>query len=147
MERHELSDAQWERLRPLLPAQKPVTGRPAKDHRTIVNAILWRLATGVPWRDLPARYGPWQTVYTRFRRWQRAGVWARVLAALQAAGDTQGDLDWSLHFVDGTVVRAHQHAAGAKKGAAIKPSAAAGAGTRPKSTSAPSAGASRSPAC
>lgn len=146
MERHELTDAQWERLRPLLPAQKPATGRPAKDHRTIVNAILWRLATGVPWRDLPDRYGPWQTVYTRFRRWQRAGVWTRVLATLQAGGDARGELDWSLHFVDGTVVRAHQHAAGAKKGAAISPSAAPAAATRPKSTSAPSAGGSRSPA-
>ncbi len=146
MERHELTDVQWERLRPLLPAQKPATGRPAKDHRTIVNAILWRLATGVPWRDLPDRYGPWQTVYTRFRRWQRAGVWTRVLATLQAGGDARGELDWSLHFVDGTVVRAHQHAAGAKKGAAIRRSGGAGAGIRPKSTSAPSAGGSRSPA-
>jgi len=143
MDRHELSDAQWKRLRPLLPAQKPATGRPAKDHRTIVNAILWRLATGVPWRDLPARYGPWQSVYTRFRRWQRAGVWERVLAALQAAGDARGDLDWDLHFVDGTVVRAHQHAAGAKKGAASTPSAAAEVASAPSSTSAPRAAASR----
>ena len=143
MERHELSDAQWERLRPLLPPQRPATGRPAKDHRSIVNAILWRLATGVPWRDLPAQYGPWQSVYTRFRRWQRAGVWDRVLAALQADGDAKGELDWELHFVDGTVVRAHQHAAGAQKGAATKPSAAPGAGTRPSSTSWPSAGAIR----
>jgi transposase len=145
MERHELSDAQWERLRPLLPPQRPATGRPAKDHRSIVNAILWRLATGVPWRDLPAQYGPWQSVYTRFRRWQQAGVWDRVLAALQADGDAKGELDWELHFVDGTVVRAHQHAAGAQKGAATKPSAAAGAATRPNSTSGPSAGGSRSP--
>ena len=68
----------------------------------MVNAILWRLATGVPWRDLPARYGPWKTVYSRVRRWQRAGVWARVLAALQAAADARGELDWSLHFLDGS---------------------------------------------
>ena len=109
----------------------------------IVDGILWRLATGVPWRDLPERFGPWRTVYSRFRRWQQAGVWERVLAALQAEADAAGDLDWTLHFLDGTTVRAHQHAAGAKKGAAIRPSAAPAAASRPKSTSAPSAAASR----
>ena len=125
----------------------PATGRPARDHRLIVNGILWRLATGVPWRDLPERYGPWQTVYSRFRRWQRAGVWDRVLAALQTADDAAGALDWSLHFLDGTTVQAHQHAAGAKKGAAIRRSAAPVAASRRKSTSAPSAAASRSAPC
>jgi transposase len=145
--RHELTDAQWERLRPLLPPQRPATGRPAKDHRAVVNAILWRLKTGAPWRDLPERYGPWQTAYSRFRRWQRAGVWDRVLAALQAEGDARGELDWTLHFVDGTSVRAHQHAAGAKKGAATRRSGAPAAGSRPKSTCAPSAAASRSAVC
>ena len=144
MERHELSDAQWERLRPLLPPQLRVgRGRPAKDHRTIVNAILWRLATGVPWRDLPERFGPWRTVYSRFRRWQRSGVWERVLAALQAEADARGELDWALHFLDGTTVRAHPHAAGAKKGAGTRPSAAPAAASRPSSTSAPKAAASR----
>jgi transposase len=143
MNRHELSDEQWGRFAPLLPPERPVTGRPNKPHRTIVNAILWRLATGVPWRDLPARYGPWRTVYARFRRWQQAGIWDRALAALQAEADAAGDLDWSLHFLDGTTIRAHQHAAGAKKGAAIRRSAALAAGSRPKSTCATSAGASR----
>ena len=142
--RHELSDAQWERLASLLPPQRPATGRPAHDHRLIVNAILWRLATGVPWRDLPERYGPWPTVYSRFRRWQRAGVWDRLLAAVQAEGDAVGALDWSVHFLDGTTVRAHQHAAGAKKGAAIRRSAVPAAASRRKSTSAPSAAASQS---
>src|SRR5688572_25723223 len=142
--RHELSDAQWERLHLLLPPQRPATGRPAHDHRQIVNGVLWRLTTGVPWRDLPERYGPWQTVYSRFRRWQRAGVWDRLLAAVQAAGDAAGEVDWALHFLDGTTVRAHQHAAGAKKGAAITPSAAPGADSPAKSTCAPRAGASRS---
>jgi transposase len=145
--RHELTDAQWERLAPLFPPQRPETGRPAKDHRLIINAIVWRLKTGAPWRDLPERYGPWQTVYSRFRRWQRSGVWDRVLAALQAEADGRGDLDWSLHFVDGTVMRAHQHAAGAKKGAAIKPSAAPGADGPPNSTCAPRAAASQSAPC
>lgn len=142
--RHELTDAQWERLAPLLPPQCPATGRPAHDHRRIVNAILWRLTTGVPWRDLPERYGPWQTVYSRFRRWQQAGVWDRLLAAVQAEGDAAGALDWSVHFLDGTTVRAHQHAAGAKKGAAIRRSAVPAAVSRRKSTSAPSAAASPS---
>jgi transposase len=142
--RHELTDAQWERLASLLPPQCPATGRPAHAHRLIVNAILWRLATGVPWRDLPERYGPWQTVYSRFRRWQRAGVWDRLLAAVQAEGDAVGALDWSVHFLDGTTVRAHQHAAGAKKGAAIRRSAVPAAASRRKSTSAPSAAASQS---
>jgi transposase len=143
--RHELTDAQWERLAPLLPPQRPETGRPAKDHRTVVNAILWRLKTGVPWRDLPERYGPWQTVYSRFRRWRQAGVWDRVLAAVQAEGDAAGQLDWTLHFVDGSTVRAHQRAAGAKKGAALRRSAAPAAAFRRRSTSGPSGAASRSP--
>ena len=142
-ERRELTDEHWDRLRPHLPPQQPATGKPNRDHRTIVEGMLWRLRTGAPWRDLPERYGPWQTVYSRFRRWQAAGVWERALAALQAEGDAAGDLDWAQHFLDGTTVRAHQHAAGAKKGAASKPSAAPGVASRPKSTSGPRAGASR----
>lgn len=105
--------------------------------------MRWRLKTGAPWRDLPERYGPWETVYSRFRRWQQAGVWDRVLATLQAEGDAVGALDWSLHFVDGTVTRAHQHAAGAKKGAATRRSATAVADSARRSTSAASAAASR----
>lgn len=115
MNRGDLTNDQWERLKPLLPPQKPQTGRPANDHRTMVNGILWILRTGAPWRDLPERYGSWASVYSRFRRWKEAGIWERVLAELQAQGDLQGELDWEIHFVDGTIVRAHQHAAGAKK--------------------------------
>src|SRR5436309_12130529 len=143
MERHALSDAQWARLRPLLPPPPAGRGRPRRDDRLVAAGILWRLATAVPWRDLPASFGPWKTVYSRFRRWQRAGVWERVLATLQAEADARGELDWSLHFLDGTVIRAHQHAAGAKKGAGTKPSAAAGAASPPNSTSGPSVAASR----
>jgi transposase len=116
MKTSDLTDAQWERLRPLLPPQKPRIGRPAKDHRTILNGILWILRTGSPWRALPECYGSWKTVSSRFYRWQKAGVWDCVLAALQRQADAAGRLDWSLHFVDSTVVRAHQHAAGAKGG-------------------------------
>jgi transposase len=117
MNRHALSDAQWTRLAPLLPPQKPKTGRPALDHRLIIDGILWILRTGAPWRDLPERYGSWHTVSSRFYRWRQAGVWDRILAELQRQADGAGHLDWQEHFVDGTVVRAHQHAAGAKKGA------------------------------
>jgi transposase len=139
--RHELTDAQWARLQPLLPARKP--GRQREDDRRILNGILWKLATGAPWRDLPERYGPWQSVYTRFWRWTQAGVWDRLFAAVQQQADVAGQLDWELHFVDGTVIRAHQHAAGAKKGTR-KPrrSGAARAASAPRSTSAPRAAAS-----
>ena len=118
MARDILTDEQWERIRPLLPSQKPRTGRPNKDHRTVVNAILWIDRTGAPWRDLPPEYGPWRSVATRFYRWVKAGVWDRVLGELQRQADAQGELDWKLHHVDGSAVRAHQHAAGAKKGEA-----------------------------
>src|SRR5918998_4168384 len=144
MRDRELTDDQWAALAPHLPPQRAATGRPAKDHRLVAEAILWRLRTGAPWRDLPERYGPWQSAYTRFRRWQRAGVWDRILAALQAAADARGDLDWTLHFLDGTVIRAHPHAAGAKKGAATKPSGAARAAGGPSSTCGPSGAASPS---
>ncbi|SRR5690554_2060115 len=114
--RHELTDEQWARLQPLLPPQRAHTGRPAADHRRILNGILWILRTGAPWRDLPERYGSWSTVYSRFQRWRKAGIWERLFAAIQQDADAHGDLDWEIHYVDGTIVRAHQHAAGAKKG-------------------------------
>ena len=113
--RGDLTNEQWERLQPFLPPQKPRTGRPALDHRTILNGILWVLRTGAPWRDLPERYGKWTTVYSRFQRWRKAGVWDRILKDVQALVDQDGNVDWEIHFVDSTIVRAHQHAAGAKK--------------------------------
>src|SRR6266545_938320 len=73
--RGELTDQEWKRLEPLLPAEKPDTGRPNADHRRIINGIVWRERTGAPWRDLPERYGPWSTVYSRFWRWHEAGIW------------------------------------------------------------------------
>ncbi len=81
-----------------------------------MSAILWVLRTGAPWRDLPARFGPWATAWSRFRRWTAAGVWPRIVAALQRLADRGGRIDWTTHYVDGTVVRAHQHAAGAVGG-------------------------------
>ena len=116
MGRGDLTDEQWRRLTPLLPARKPSTERPSKDHRTIINGILWVLRTGAPWRDLPERYGPWRTVVSRFYRWRKQGLWDRLLAEVQQQSDAAGQIEWEVHYVDGTVVRAHQHAAGAKKG-------------------------------
>ena len=145
MRRHELTDEQWQRLAPLLPPERPRTGRPNRTHRQILNGIHWRLKTGAPWRDLPERYGPWQTVYSRYRRWQQAGVWDRILAALHVEADGRGDFDWDVHFLDGSVVRAHQHAAGAKGGTPPpRRSGGAGAGSAPSSTSGRNATASRS---
>ena len=142
--RGELSNAQWEQLAGLLPPGRPAVGRPNLDHRVILNGILWKLRTGAPWRDLPERYGPWSTVYSRFFRWRRAGVWDRLFAAVLARADAAGELDWEVHFVDGTVIRAHQHAAGAKGGTRSgRRWAAAAAASRPRSTCAPRAAASR----
>lgn len=116
MNRGDLTNDQWARLQPLLPPEKPQTGRPNLDHRQIINGILWILRTGAPWEDLPARYGTRGTVSSRFYRWRKAGIWDRIFADLQAQADADGSLDWTLHFVDSTIVRAHQHAAGAKGG-------------------------------
>lgn len=113
--RHELTDEQWEQLEPLLPPRKPETGRTNLDHRMVVNGILWVLKTGAPWRDLPERYGKWQTVYSRFYRWRKVGVWDRIFQQLQQIKDRDGQLDWEVHYIDGSSIRAHQHAAGAKK--------------------------------
>lgn len=142
-QRHELTDHQWARLKPLLPPQRPRRGRPAHDHRTILNGILWRLNTGVPWRDLPERYGPWRTVYSRFRRWQHDGVWERVFAAVRETADDDGELDWALHHLDGTMIRGHPHAAGAKKGVVTRRSGAATAASARASTSGPRGAATR----
>ncbi len=101
---------------PLLPLQKQPTGRPSKDHRTIINGMLWLDKSGVPWRDLPERYGPWQTVATRFYRWTKQGVWDKILAEVQKDADANGQVQWSIHYVDSSNMRAHRHAAGTKKG-------------------------------
>ena len=115
MRRGDLTDQQWQRLEPLLPSEKPRTGRPNEDHRQILNGILWIHRTGAPWRDLPRRYGPMGTVSNRFYRWRKAGIWQRILSDLQAEADHRGEIDWNIHFVDATIVRAHQHAAGARR--------------------------------
>ena len=116
MNRGDLTNAQWARLEPLLPPQKPKTGRINHPHRKVIKGILWILRTGAPWRDLPRRYGKTKTVSSRYYRWRKKGIWQRIFAALQTQAEQAGELDWTIHFVDSTVIRAHQHAAGAKKG-------------------------------
>ncbi|MFE5524492.1 IS5 family transposase [Streptomyces virginiae] len=111
-ERGDLSDAEWERLRPFLPVSNGRCGR-WRDHRQVIDGILHRVRTGVHWRDLPERFGPWKTVYERHRLWSADGTWERLLQQLQAAADAVGEIDWDVS-VDSTVVRAHQHAAGAR---------------------------------
>lgn len=125
--RHELSDEEWALLEPLLPACK-TKGCHYHDHRMILNGMLFRTATGIAWRDLPERYGPWQTVYSRFRRWSRSGLWDRILTALQRQLDATGNIDWTLWCIDGTNVRAHKAAAGA--GGKICPKRAHGSRAR-----------------
>ncbi|NKY32879.1 IS5 family transposase [Nocardia speluncae] len=112
--RADLTDAQWSKLKPLLPAgMKP--GRPPRwSKRRLIDGIRWRIRTGTPWRDIPTVYGPWQTVYGLFRRWQRDGTWESMLTALQAHADAAGEIEWTVS-VDSTVARAHQHAAGARR--------------------------------
>jgi transposase len=112
--RFDLTDAEWAVLEPLLPEQ-PVRGGQWRDHRQVVNGICWVKRTGSPWRDMPERYGSWKTAYERFRRWAADGTWARLKAHVVALADADGELDWDAQ-VDSTVVRAHQHAAGARKG-------------------------------
>ena len=109
-----LTEAMWERLSPLLPPRKPRTGRPAIDHRRFLEAVLWPARTGAPRRDLPPGLMNWRTAWRRLQRWTAAGVWDRVLDALRAMAPDAG---WDVHMLDSTVVRAHPHAAGARRAA------------------------------
>ena len=112
-DRHDLSDEDWARLEPLLPAVTGRRGRRWADHRAVINGVLWRVRTGSPWRDLPCAYGNWKTVYHRHRRWAADGTWEQILDRLRTAADEQVAGEWWL-AVDATVIRAHQHAAGAR---------------------------------
>jgi transposase len=123
MRRDGVRDDQWARIQDLLPGRVGHVGRTAKDNRLFVEAVLYRFRTGVPWRDLPERFGCGVKVQTRFSRWAKAGVWERVFQHVAA------DADNEYAMIDSTIVRAHQHAAGAPKNwARIRPSAAARAG-------------------
>lgn len=114
--RYELSQRQWELIEPALPqVREEGKGRPARSNREMLNGIFWILCSGSPWRDLPEKYGPWQTVYDRFRKWQQQGVIERVLDTLRLRLQQDGYLDLNTWFVDATITRAHKSAAGAKK--------------------------------
>ncbi|WP_394365752.1 IS5 family transposase [Streptomyces sasae] len=116
MGRGDLTDAEWERLRPFLPVSNGRCGR-WRDHRQVINGILHSVRTGVQWRDLPERFGLWKTVYERHRLWSGDGTWERLLQQVQAAADAEDEIDWDIS-VDSAIVRAHQHAAGARRSAA-----------------------------
>jgi transposase len=127
--RHSISDEGWERIQDLLPGKPGDPGVTGKDNRLFVDAVLWIGKTGAPWRDLPERFGQWNTIWKRFSRWAQKGVWQRVFAALQ-----DPDLEWLI--LDSTIVRAHQHAAGARKKTAVRQPkrwAAVGAASVPRS--------------
>lgn len=114
MLRKQLRDDQWSRIEQMLPGKASDRGVTAKDNRLFVEAVLWIARTGSPWRDLPQSFGPWNSVYQRFARWSDNGVWHRVFAELAK------DADFEEVFLDSTIVRAHQHAAGAKKKPGLK---------------------------
>lgn len=109
MDRHSISDEKYERIRTLFPAEEGKVGRRSKNTRRYVSAVLYILATGCPWRDLPAEFGPWNSVFKRFSNWCRLGIWDSIMKALNEQPDEE------VAMLDSTIMRAHQHAAGAKK--------------------------------
>ena len=120
--RHALTDEQWEVVDPLVPRSTARTGRPSRDRRLMLDGIFWTLATGAPWRDIPERFGPWQTVYDHYSKWRRSGVYAAIIEALQIKLDQAGLIEWDLWCVDGASVRATRAAAGAcKKVSSVTP--------------------------
>lgn len=112
--RHSLSDQHWMQISDLFPVNGKRGGQ-WKDHRVMMDAIIWILVTGAPWRDLPSLFGPWKTVYDRFWKWTRNGFWDTLLDKLRARRNSDGQIDWELLCIDGSVVRAHKAAAGARK--------------------------------
>ena len=117
--RYALRDDQWERIKDLLPGRAGQPGAQARDNRLFVDAVLYRYRAGIPWRDLPARFGDFRVVHLRHSRWSQSGVWQRVLDALAQ------DADNEYAMIDSTIVRAHQHSAGAQGGRHKRSDAAA----------------------
>ena len=105
-----LTDAQWARIEPLLPSSNGKRSRPFRDHRQVLEGIVFRYRVGCPWRDVPDRFGPWKTLWKRHARFSKDGTWDRVLAELLAEADAAGQIDWQLS-IDSTVSRVHQHGA------------------------------------
>ena len=108
--RQEISDETWEWIEPLLPDRTPRRGGRWREHRSMLEAMVWRFRVGAPWRDLPERYGPWQTVYDRFNRWSADGTFDRLLARARAEADARGEIDWQV-AADSTAAKLHQHGA------------------------------------
>ena len=133
-----MTDRAWDRIEPLLPPMGRRGGR-WRDHRQVMNAILWKLRTGAPWRDLPERYGPWKTAHERLRKWTADGTWDRILDEVIVKDDSVGQLQWIVS-VDSTVVRAHQHAAGARKKGDASPGGSKPWPSRGKRSGGPGAG-------
>ena len=133
MNRHELTDEQWELIQPLIPGSTARTGRPPNDPRLMLNGILWILGTGAAWRDLPERFGPFQSVHRYLSTWRKNGVFASILESLQIKLDNRGLIDWDLWCVDGSSVRAARAAAGACKKVASR-AAASGIPMSPRTT-------------
>jgi transposase len=117
-ERFSITDSRWILIEPLLPGKVSDAGVTAKDNRLFLEAVLWKVRVGGPWRDLPSGFGDWNSVFRRFRRWALQGVFQRVFEALS------GDPDFEYVLIDGTIVSVHQKASGAKGGLKIKPSVA-----------------------
>jgi len=115
MRRHELTDDQFRLLEAYLPRTGPEGGHPWAEHRRILNGMFWKLRTGTQWRDIPERYGPWSTIYDRYRRWCQEGRFACLLVALRSSLDEGGHLDGEQWWVDSTSIRASRAAAGARK--------------------------------
>ena len=134
MNRDRISDEEWAVIAPFLPAERGRNCRPAHDNRLVFAGILWILRSGAPWRDLPDKFGKWNSVYRRFRRWCETGVFDDLLETLVDLGMTE---EWRVQMVDSTVVRGHAQGAGAKKGVQIRRLVAAAAALRARSTCAP----------
>jgi transposase len=126
--RYGLRDDEWDRIKDILPGRPGSEGRPPKDNRLFVEAVLHRYRAGVPWRDLPKPFGDFRAVHARFSRWAGRGVWKRIFERMAAEADHE------YAMIDSTIVRAHQHSAGALKKGATKPSGSAGAAAAPRST-------------
>ena len=104
-----LDDAQWARIEPLMPSSQGQRGRPFRDHRQVIEGIVYRFRTGIAWRDLPESFGPWKTVWKRHKRFSTDGTWDKIHSRLVAEADAAGEIDWQVS-VDSTINRAHQHA-------------------------------------
>ena len=109
MSRYALRDDQWERIKEMLPGRKETVGVTAKDNRLFLDGVLYRYRAGIPWRDLPEVFGDFRVVHTRYSRWSKKGIWQKIFETLS------GDADNEYAMIDATIVRAHQHSAGAKK--------------------------------